>query len=177
MAVVVRSQRDAAWVGDRIREAVRAVDPGQPVAAITTLDALFATSTAARRLPAVWIGTFAALACVLAAIGVYGVVLYSVSARSRELAVRAALGCGPSRLVRGTMWVGVRPIVLGGLAGLTAAGALSHLISGVLYEVQPIDPVSFAAAFGVATAAGVLASYVPARRARCLDPLTALRHE
>src|SRR5438094_9267548 len=123
------------------------------------------------------LSAFAGVALFLAALGVYGVLEYSVSQRSRELGVRLALGARPQALFRMVVRQGMRPVVLGGVAGLVVATAASRLIATLLFGVEPGDPSTYAAAATVLTVIALLACMMPAMRATRVDPLAAVRDE
>lgn len=170
MTLLVRSGSEPSTVTRTVEQAMRAVDPNQPVGAVRTLGAIHMASMGARRLPAIWFAVFAALACLLAAAGVYGLVAYSVAARTREFGVRLAIGATPARLLRSTVWDGVRPVLVGAAAGAVAAGASADVLSGLLFRVRPRDTASFLAAVSLPLVTAVLASYLPApRRTHCSD--------
>lgn len=180
MRLVVRADgRDAAAAGlaARVRQTVRGLDRDLPVEAVRPLPGLVAESIAAPRLRTQLIGAFGALALVLAAIGIYGVLAYTVAQRTREVGIRMALGAGRggvTRLVLGEM-LGV---VLGGLAvGLAAAFALTRLLRGLLFEIAPTDPRIFVGVPLLLAVCALLAAYLPARRAARVEPVVALRSE
>jgi predicted permease len=177
MTIVVRTATDPADAIAGIRRAVRQSDPDQPITAGRTLDMVVLSSISQRRLPAIWLGAFAALACLLAAIGVYGLVTYAVASRRREIGVRLALGCSPTIQVRDVIWRGVRPVLIGAVAGVVAAAALSTLVAGLLFEVGPRDAVSFGLAFMLPVVSAIVAGVVPARHAARVDPVRTLREE
>jgi putative ABC transport system permease protein len=129
------------------------------------------------RAGAVLLGAFGALALLLAAIGLYGVVAYSMAQRTREVGVRVALGAGLGDVVRLALGSGMRLAVVGALAGVLGAAAVARLLSALLYGVSPLDPMAYAAAAAVLLSVALLANLVPARRAARVDPMAALRHE
>jgi putative ABC transport system permease protein len=157
--------------------AIQEIDPDVPVYQIRLLEAVFGESIARDRLNAVLSGAFALTALSLAAFGVYGLLSYLVSERTREIGIRTALGARTSevsRMVLGhTLWL----VIPGLVAGLAGALALTRLIEGLLYGVASRDPATFAAVVGLTVAVGAIAALVPARRAARVDPLTALRQE
>ncbi|MBA3346672.1 MAG: ABC transporter permease [Gemmatimonadales bacterium] len=177
MTVVVRTISDPAALGRAVKEQVYALDPSQPVNDLITLPQLLALSVSPRRFNLLLLGAFAALALVLAAIGVYGVIAYSVSQRTREIGVRIALGAGGREIRRAVSRPGLTLTLAGVLLGSAAAWALTRLLGNELYEISPHDPLTFAAValliLGVASAA----CEVPAWRASRTDPLIALRSE
>ncbi len=157
------------------RRAVAEVDPGLPVSEIAPLDDVVASSLARPRLLSWLVGAFGALAALLAALGTYGVIAHGVRRRTREIGVRMALGADRSEVVRLVVRQGL-VLALAGLAcGLAAGLAGAPLLARLLFEVQPADPLSFAAAGLLVLGAALAASYLPAREAAGVDPLVAIR--
>ena len=173
--LAVRTKGDPQAMATALRRAVWQVDPDQPVAYLMPLEELAAESLALRRLSALLVGAFAALALGLAALGVYGVVSQVVVRRTREIGVRVALGATPSAVVTHVMVQSLGLAAGGAAAGLLASLALAPLLRGLLVGVTPADPLSFAAAASCLLAAAGLAAYLPARRAARVDPAAVLR--
>jgi putative ABC transport system permease protein len=175
--LVVRTTSDAASVAAAITEAVHHVDPTLPVTEVTTLDGLVSRSVSPRRFAAVLIGILAALALLLSAVGIYGVMSYTVGQRTQEIGVRMALGAQPRNMLALILGRGARLALIGIAAGVLGALALTRFLSSLLFGVAPKDPLTFGGValllFGVALAA----CYVPARRALHVDPMVALRYE
>jgi predicted permease len=159
------------------REAVRRVDPTVPLYAVGTLDHAVANALAPARFNSSLLGALAVSGLVLALVGIYGVVSYLVARRRPELGVRQALGASPAALVRLVVSQGLRPVVLGLVAGALGALASARLLGGQLHGVSPTDPLSFAAVAAVLAAVAVIAAWVPARRATRVDSLAAIRSE
>jgi putative ABC transport system permease protein len=160
-----------------VRRRIAALDPEAPVYNVALAEQLAGRSTAPRRLDLLLLGIFAALALLLAVVGIYGLLAYAVGRRTREIGIRLALGARPAGMLRLVIGEGMR-LVLAGLAiGTVASLALTRLMQSLLYGVKPTDPLTFGAVAGLLTAAGALACYLPARRAMKVDPLTALRVE
>ena len=175
MTFVVRSAGDPAALAAAARTAVREVDRDQPIAAVRTLERVVADSVAPRRFTLLLLGIFAALALVLAAVGVYGVTYCSVVQRTRELGLRMALGAQPRQLLRLLAAEAGILVALGLAIGLAAAFVLTRAMSSLLYGVGPADPATYAGGALVLTLAALLAAWLPGRRATRLDPMTALR--
>lgn len=175
VTVVVRGEGPAAASAGMLRTAVRAIDPTVPVTNVRSLDALVRESVAGSRAVARLLSAFAAIALVLGALGVYGVLAYSVRRRERDLSVRLALGATPAEVLRLVLREGAKLIVAGVALGVPAAVILASLIRSVLYGVEPTDPVSLIVAPLLLAASGLLAAYLPSRRASRVQPAEALR--
>jgi len=177
MSLVLRSTLPPATLTRMVRAAVSEMDKDVPVADAVTMYHHIAEMMADRRYPAFVLGLFAALALTLAAVGIYGVLSYTVGQRTREIGVRVALGARPADVLRTVLGGGLRltliGVALGGMAAGLAAGALGKL----LYGVQPLDPVTFAIVPLVLVGVALLAMAAPARRATRVDPMVALRYE
>jgi putative ABC transport system permease protein len=159
------------------RAAMVALDPDQPVNRVQSMDELLVSSLAARRFETSLLGGFAACAVVLAAIGLYGVLALSVQGRTREIGVRTALGATASQVFGMVVCDAMRLALIGLIAGLAGAYALTRFLATLLYEVRPNDPVTFAVVSLLLMAVALAAGYFPARRAAKVDPMIALRHE
>jgi len=177
MSLVLRSTLPPATLTRMVRAAVSEMDKGLPVADAVTMYHHISEMMADRRYPAFVLGLFAALALTLAAVGIYGVLSYTVGQRTREIGVRLALGARPADVLRTVLGGGLRltlsGVALGGMAAGLAAGALGKL----LYGVHPLDPVTFAGVPLVLVGVALLAMAAPARRAARVDPMVALRSE
>jgi len=175
--LLVAARGDAYAQLPAVRSAIASIDPEQPAYAIQTLDDAFAVSTLRDRASTALLGAFAALGLVLAAVGIYGVMSFSVASRTREIGIRMALGADAVAVRRRVVLQAAGLIAAGLAVGLTGSFALRQAISGLLFDVVPHDPLSFLAAAFVLGAAGILAAFWPARRASRVDPLVALRYE
>src|SRR5439155_844389 len=177
MSLVLPTTPPPATLTSMVRAAVSEMDQGVPVADAVTMYDHIAETMADRRYPAFVLGLFAVLALALAAVGIYGVLSYTVGQRTREIGVRVALGARPVDVLRTVLGGGLRltliGVALGGMAAGLAAGALGKL----LYGVQPLDPVTFAIVPLVLVGVALLAMAAPARRATRVDPMVALRYE
>jgi len=160
-----------------IREAVRSLDPEQPVYAIQTIEEAYASGAAPRRVATTLLSLFGAFALMLAAVGIYGVVAYTVGHRTREIGLRLALGARRGEVRRLMVRQAMVPVALGGVLGLVGALALGRALSGLLFEVGGYDPLALIGSVAVLAAIAFLASYLPARRGSNLDPVAALREE
>lgn len=177
VALVVRSRLPERDMLTALRTAVSEVDPNQPVFSVRSMSELVSASLSTRRSNTTLITAFGALALLLAVVGVYGVVAYGVTLRTRELGIRAALGAGRASLMRLVLGEGVRVAIIGVAIGLAGTLALSRLLQGLLYGVGPSDPVAIIGA-AVALVAPVLgATLVPARRAARANPVEVMREQ
>jgi putative ABC transport system permease protein len=176
-ALVVRTALPPAAVASAVEQAVHAVDPDQAISHVETMDQVLAESVARPRLESVLLGIFAGVALLLAAIGLYGVLAYSVSQRTREIGIRMALGASSSQLVRAVVRDGLGLILAGILGGLAASLALTRLLRSLLYHISPTDPLTLIAVCTLLLVVGLLASWLPARRAAAVDPVGSLRME
>jgi len=160
-----------------VRRRVAALDPEAPIYDVALAEQLVDRSTAPRRLDLLLLGIFAALALLLAVVGIYGLLAYAVGRRTREIGIRLALGARPAAMLRLVIGEGMKLVIAGLALGTVASLALTRLMRSLLYGVRPADPVTFGAVALLLVAAGALACYLPARRAMKIDPLTALRVE
>jgi putative ABC transport system permease protein len=177
MMLSIRSNTDPQALTAAVTRAVQAIDKDLPIAEVATLDDILARESSTRRLNTLLFSVFASLALVLAATGVYGVLSYSVSQRTHEVGIRMALGAGRRNVLRLFMGQGMRLVLLGLVIGMGGAFALTRLLSSLLFGVSTTDKTTFAfVAIGLAIV-GLLACYLPARRATKVDPLIALRYE
>jgi predicted permease len=177
ISFLVRSNTDVQALGATIRERVHAVDPTMPIYGLRTMDDALSDSVAQPRFYMVLLGAFAGLALLLAAIGIYGVISYTVSQRTRELGIRIALGATQDRVVRLVLGQGVSLTVAGVVVGLVGAYWLVHLLSALLFGVAATDAATFGGVAVVLLGVAALASYLPARRAARVDPVIAMRAE
>jgi putative ABC transport system permease protein len=160
-----------------IRNQVRAIEPDEPVGQVVTMDERLSGSTAGRRFQMLLLSVFAALALVIATIGIYGVISYAVSQRTHEIGIRMALGAQARDVLRMVIWRGMSVALIGVALGLAAALALTRVMKNLLFEVSATDPATFAVIALLLIVVALIASYIPARRATKVDPLQALRHE
>jgi putative ABC transport system permease protein len=175
MTLVIRTDGDPARLTAAVRAIVGRMDPELPVAQVRTLDEVFSASVSTPRFATVLLGAFGGLALVLAALGVYGVISYSVAQRSQEMGIRMALGARAADVVRLVVMQGMRPATIGLILGVLAAVAGTRLMREFLFGVSETDAASFAIGVLVLGVAGLVATVIPARRATRADPLTALR--
>ena len=173
MWIVARSDRDPAQLVGAARQAVREIDPALPAFAMTPLRDVINDSVAQRRFSMLLLAAFAATALFLAAVGIYGVVGYSVSQRTREIGVRLAIGAERRDVLALVVGGGMKLAAVGVAIGLAGALGLTQLITTMLYNVTPFDPLSYAVTASVLLTIAAIACYVPARRAMNVDPLVA----
>jgi putative ABC transport system permease protein len=178
MSVVVRTAAaNPAGIGASLRGAIREADGQLYVPALQPMTELIAESVADRRFSALLTGLFASVALLLAAVGIYGVMAYTVTQRTHEIGIRMALGARPRDVLRHVVGHGTRLLLLGLAIGLAASLAVTRALSGMLYGVQPTDAPTFVLVTLTLSAVALLACYLPARRAMKVDPLVALRYE
>jgi len=177
MTVMVRTTVDPQSLVSAVRRRVLERDRDQPVFGIETMEQIVSESVAGRRFSMLLLGVFAALALMLASVGIYGVISYTATQRTHEIGIRMALGAKRVDVLRLVVGQGLRLALIGIGAGLAAALGLTRLMSSMLYGVRPTDLVTFAAVSLLLAGVAVLASYVPARRAMRVDPIIALRYE
>jgi putative ABC transport system permease protein len=177
MYFVVRAEQDPTTLVPALRARVRQVDPDIPVSNVQTMETRAAASVARPRLQTVVLGTFAGLALLLAALGIYGVMSYAARQRTREIGIRMALGASSRAILALLLGKGLAMVAVGVLAGLLGAAALTRALRALLYGVSATDPLVFAGITAVLIAAALVAVLVPARRAARLDPVHALREE
>lgn len=177
ITVLVRTASNPRQFVSALRSQVLAVDKGLPLSNVATMDDLLAGQTAEQRFEAAAVGLFAALALVLAGVGVYGVISYMVSQRTNEIGIRTALGARKRDVLNMVVGQGFKLAVIGVAAGIVGALGVTRLLSSLLYGVKPTDPLTFTGSALILLGVALLACYIPARRAVKVDPMVALRHE
>ena len=177
MTVLLRTAGDPSVLAAPLKREVLALDPGQPLTSLSTMDALLSDSLSARRFQALLLGSFAATALALSALGLYGLLAHSVRQRTPEIGVRMALGARPADVVRLIVRGGLGLAALGVALGLAGALAATRVLDGLLFQVPTRDPLTLAAAGALLLAIALLACALPARRASRIDPARALRCE
>jgi putative ABC transport system permease protein len=177
MALVLRTASEPSSLIPVVKKEIWRVDPDQPVTNIKTMDELVSTEASGRRFVLQLIGAFAAIALVLAAVGIYGVVSHGTRQRTHEIGIRMALGARRQQI----MWLVAREntrwLLIGITTGVASALALTRLLAAYLYAVRPTDPLTFVVVSLLLLAVALLAVYIPARRATKVDPMVALRYE
>jgi putative ABC transport system permease protein len=178
MDLVVRTRSDnPSSMVATLRNAIKEVDQEQYIPRVETMDQLLAESVARRRFNMMLLGIFAALALALAAVGIYGVMSYSVTQRTHEIGIRIALGAQTSDVIRMVVSQGMTLALIGVAIGLLAAFAVTRIMSSLLFGVSPTDTVTFAAVALLLSGIALVACLIPARRATRVDPMVALRYE
>ena len=177
MVFVLRAENNALSLAEPARKVIQGIDPDLPVSQMRTMETVVRQTFASQQFSAVLLGGFSLASLLLAAIGIYGVLAYSVMQRTREIGVRIALGAEPLAITRMVVASGARMVIIGAAAGLAVALALSGLMTSLLFGIGPRDPLTFVAAPAVFLAVALVAAYVPARRAAMVSPMEALRAE
>ena len=160
-----------------IRKAVHSIDKNLPVTDVETFRDVIGASVAQERFRTLLMTSFSALALLLAGVGIFGVISYWASQRAHEIGIRMALGAEQGDVLRLVVSHGMFLSLAGAAFGLVGARALTRFMSSLLYGVQPSDPLTFFAVFGILFSVALLATYIPARRTTKVDPMVALRHE
>jgi putative ABC transport system permease protein len=177
VAVVLRTEGDPTAVMSFVRRAVEEIDSREVVYNVQTMNEVVSNSFAARRLSMLLLGVFAALALMLACVGIYGVISYLVGQRTHEIGVRIALGAQRSDVSRLVIGHGTRMALIGVVVGIVFALGLTRLMANQLFGVSAHDPMTFGGVAMLLIIVAVAACYIPARRAMRVDPMVALRHE
>ena len=177
MTLIVRATSDPASLAGAVRSKVQEVDRDQPVYDVATMQERFSQAVAPQRFNALVLGIFAGVALILAGVGVYGVMAYSVARRTHEIGIRRALGAQQQDVMRLVLRRGAALALVGITLGLVGALALTRFLSSLLYGVTVRDPLTFVAVSLILAGVALMANYIPARRATKVDPLVALRYE
>jgi predicted permease len=177
MTIVVRTTEDPLSYANAVRQAIWSVDPNQTITLVTTLDSVLGRAVARPRLLAWLLALFGAIGLTLGALGIFGVLAYAVNQRRQEIGVRVALGATPRSVLSLIVGRGMLLASAGVVLGLLGAALLTKSMQTVLYDIRPSDPMTFAQVVVVLLGASLLASWLPARRALAIDPVTALRYD
>jgi putative ABC transport system permease protein len=177
MTLVVRTDGEPAAIAPAIQREIRTLDPNQPVSDLRTMNQVMSEWVSRSRFNTLLLGLFAGLATLLSAVGIFGVMNYSVALRTRELGLRLAVGAQPRQVLLLVLKQGLLLTIAGVILGLAAAFALTRLLSGLLFGVAAVDVTTFATISLLLVVVSLLACYLPARRAMRIDPLRALRYE
>jgi predicted permease len=175
--LVVRAHSNPLTIVPAVRQAVMGPWKDQPVFNVQTMEQVISTSIAGSRSRLVLLGTFAGIALLLAAVGIYGVVSYSVGQRAHEMGIRMALGARRRDVLRLVVGQGFRLALIGVLIGIIGALGITRFLSNFIYGVRPSDPLTFVAVSIILCSTALIASFIPARRATKVDPMVALRYE
>jgi predicted permease len=177
MSLVIKTSQEPAALAAAVRAEIRKMDPNLPIPAIRTMREILSQTVTERRFQMTLTVLFALAALCLGAVGIYGVVSYSIACRTRDIGLRIALGALQGDVMRWVFVTGLRPVLAGLVAGLFAGMVIGRALRGMLYGIAPTDPVSFGLVALILLITAMLACYFPARRAAKLDPIIALRHE
>ena len=175
--LVLHTSRQPSSLTPEVRDALGQIDPSLPLFSVRTMNQVIGENAQGQQFLSLLVGSFAGLAVLLAAIGIYGVLSYVVTQRTREIGIRMSLGASRGRVLVEVIGEGMRLAVVGFAAGLAGAVAAGRVLASLLHEVRPGDPAIFAATAGFLTLVALIACYLPARRAARLDPMAALRYE
>jgi predicted permease len=173
--LILRTKGDPMRFANIIRNQVLAVDPNQPVSDVQTMESVLAATLGQRRLTMLLLGAFAGVALLLALIGIYGIIAYSVAQRTQEVGIRRALGAQQSDILQLVLRQGLALTLIGGALGIAGAFAVTRVMKSMLYGVSATDPSTFVGIALLFVAVALAASYIPARRAVRIDPMEALR--
>jgi putative ABC transport system permease protein len=177
MTMVIKPSAESAALPAGIRAQIRGLEPNIPIPAIRTMSEIVSSTVAERRFQMLLTSLFAIVALLLATVGIYGVVSYSVACRTRDIGLRIALGAERRDIMTWVLSHGMRPVVIGLAAGLAGALTVATVLRSLLYGISPGDPVMLIGVTTLLLATAFLACYFPARRASRLNPVVALRHE
>jgi predicted permease len=177
MTLVVRTPSETQQLVGAVRGQLKELDPELPIYEVSTLEEIVSSSLSQTRFPAIMLSLFAATALLLAGIGVYGVLAYTVAQSRHEIGVRMALGAQQRQILRFFLRQGVRWAALGGGAGLMAALMLVHFMRSMLFQISPYDPRTFLAVAAVLSVVVLMACFIPALRATKVNPMVALRSQ
>jgi putative ABC transport system permease protein len=177
MSLAIRTAREPLTLAPAVEQEVRAVDPDQPVYQVRTMQQLKSEWVSQRFLALLLVGLFAGAALALAAVGIYGVMAYSVTQRTHEIGIRVALGAGPGNVLRMILAQGAGLAGMGLAAGIGVALILTRLMKSLLYGVSATDPLAYLGGVALLFGVALLACWLPARRATRVDPIVALRYE
>jgi putative ABC transport system permease protein len=177
MTLVVRTDGDPAAMAPAVRREIRTIDPDQPVSDVRTMTQVMSDTVSRARFNTLLLGLFAAMATLLAVVGIFGVMSYSVTSRTREIGLRMALGAPQSQVLKIILKQGLVLTLIGIAVGLIGALTLTRVLSGLLFGVASTDPATFAAIVLLLAFVSTIACYIPARRATRVDPLIALKYD
>jgi putative ABC transport system permease protein len=177
MTLVLRTDGDPTAIAPAVQREIRALDPNQPVSDVRTMDQVMSEAVSRSRFNTLLLGLFAGLATLLSAVGIFGVMNYSVALRTREIGLRLAVGAQPRQVLLLVLKQGLILTLAGVGVGLVAAFALTRLLTGLLFGVEAVDATTFLTMSLLLIMVSLLACYLPARRAMRIDPMLALRYE
>lgn len=177
MRLLVRSTLDSGSIAAAVRREVQAVDPGQPIYAVQTMNLVIENTVRDKSLNTTLLTIFAGVSLLLAVIGVYGVMSYTVAQHTREIGIRMALGAQPRAILKLIMGRGLMLVSVGAVIGVLASFGLTRFIESMLFGVTPTDPLTFVAIVLLLGVVALLACLIPAQRAMRVDPIVVLRHQ
>jgi putative ABC transport system permease protein len=175
--LLVRTAGDPRRLAPAVRQAVRAVDPDVPIVDVSSMEEILDREVSSRRVNTLLLSTFAAVALVLASVGIYGVLAYVVGRRTHEIGIRMALGARPTEVLQNVLGQGLALGAAGIVIGVMAALGVTRALSGLLFGIRPTDSATYTCVAALLLAIAAVGSYLPARKATRLDPILALREE
>jgi ABC-type antimicrobial peptide transport system permease subunit len=175
--LVIRSKLSNAALSTSVLQTLRSIDPGQPLVVLRPIQSIVDHATSPRRFFAILVAIFAALGLILASLGIYGVISYSVTRKTQEIGIRMALGATRERVQKDVISKTLQMALIGVVIGTIVSFTVARMISSMLFGTQPTDPMTFAGMILILTAVAFFAGYFPARRASKIEPMVALRND
>ena len=177
MSLLIRTGNKPENISGAVRRIVQRLEPEAAIPSMETMRQVVASSVSEQRFQVILLVTFASMALILACLGIYGVLAFTISRRTSEIGVRMALGARPEQILKATLGSGIMPVLAGIMAGLGISASSARIMANLLFGVRPLDPWTYVGTSAVLVSVAVLACFIPARRAARLNPIEALRYE